>query len=114
MDFWNRTLAARPTEFVFGYGSLISSASRAETEGRSAVAAPVRLAAEFGYVRGWTDRSPTGFTALGVHKVSPHRKGRTVNGVIYPVSATEMPAFDARELGYVRIEVPPAMLQPVS
>ena len=113
-DFWNRTIAAKPSEFIFGYGSLISSASRADTEGRPVTAAPVRLSAEFGYVRSWNDRSPTGFTALGVHKVAPHRPGRTINGVIHPVGAADLAAFDARELGYARIEVPAGMLQPVS
>jgi cation transport regulator ChaC len=114
MEYWGRTIAAKPNEFIFGYGSLISSASRAETEGRAVTAAPVRLSAEFGYVRSWNDRSPTGFTALGVHKVVPHRRGRTVNGVVYPVTAADLAAFDARELGYTRIEIPAQMLQPVS
>jgi cation transport regulator ChaC len=114
VHFWNRGLANRPTDFIFGYGSLISSASRAETEGRLVVGAPVRLSAEFGYVRAWSNRSPTGLTALGLHKVTLHRKGRTVNGVIYPVTASEVAAYDARELGYARIKVSPTMLQAVS
>ena len=113
-DYWNDRLDARPTDFIFGYGSLISSASREETEGRSTVAAPVRLSAEFGYVRTWNDRSPTGFTAMGVRKVGVGEAGRTINGVVYPVGAGDMAEFDDREAGYDRVEIPPRMLQPVS
>ena len=32
-DYWNDRLDARPTDFIFGYGSLISSDSREETVG---------------------------------------------------------------------------------
>jgi hypothetical protein len=74
----------------------------------------VRLSAEFGYVRTWNDRSPTGFTALGVRKADAGGAGRTINGVVYPVDADDMAEFDAREAGYVRVEIPHRMLQPVS
>ena len=113
-DYWNDRLDARPTDFIFGYGSLISSDSREETVGRATVAVPVRLSAEFGYVRTWNDRSPTGFTAMGVRKVGVGEAGRTINGVVYPVGGGDMAEFDDREAGYDRVEIPPRMLQPVS
>ena len=78
------------------------------------MAAPVRLSAEFGYVRAWNDRSPTGFTAMGVRKVGVGEAGRTINGVVYPVDAADMAEFDDREAGYDRVEIPARMLQPVS
>ena len=62
---------------------------------------------------GTTD-SPTGFTAIGVHKVGLGEAGRTINGVVFPVGAGEMAEFDDREAGYERVEIPPQMLQPVS
>jgi hypothetical protein len=107
-------LSRQPSNFIFGYGSLISSASRAETEGRATLGVPVRLSAGLGYVRAWNDRSPTGFTALGLRKVGPGESGRTINGVLYAVDAHDMAEFDAREHGYARVHVPQAALQPVS
>ncbi len=38
----------------------------------------------------------------------------TINGVLYPVEGNDMAAFDAREKGYVRVEVPRADIQAVS
>lgn len=113
-DYWDRRLSRQPSNFIFGYGSLISSASRAETEGKATLGVPVRLSAGLGYVRAWNDRSPTGFTALGLRKVGPGETGRTVNGVLYAVDAHDMAEFDAREHGYARVHVPQTALQPVS
>lgn len=38
----------------------------------------------------------------------------TINGVIYPVLGNDMSAFDEREKGYVRVEVPLALIEAVS
>src|SRR5579875_1793309 len=67
-DFWGRKLPAQPVNFIFGYGSLINTASRNATAGAPIHAIPVRVSAAFGYVRAWCDRSPSGFTALGLRR----------------------------------------------
>lgn len=105
-DFWGRKLADQPTNFIFGYGSLINSQSRNSTAAAPIPAIPARVSAAFGYVRTWNDRSASGFTALGLRRPSPGEPARTVNGVIYPVDGDDMSKFDAREEGYVRVEIP--------
>lgn len=113
-DFSGRKLDRQPTQFLFGYGSIINAASRDATAARPAPALPARIAASFGYVRAWNDRSPTGFTALGLRRVTAGEAGSTINGVLYPVEEDEMSAFDARETGYRRVEVPREEIEPVS
>jgi len=58
-QFWGTPLRERPRHFLFGYGSLMNSKSRGATSGKVTAAVPVRLSAEFGYVREWNFRSPT-------------------------------------------------------
>lgn len=113
-DFWGRMLPDQPVNFVFGYGSLINTASRDATSDHPIAAIPVRVSAAFGYIRGWNDRSPSGFTALGLRKAGPGESAMTINGVLYPVEGAEMSEFDAREQGYVRVEVPHADIEAVS
>jgi hypothetical protein len=48
-DWWGRKLPNAPTQFIFGYGSLINTASRNSTAGAATVAIPVRVSAAFGY-----------------------------------------------------------------
>ena len=74
-DWWGAKLADEPTQFIFGYGSLINSASRNSTAGAPTQAIPVRVSAAFGYIRTWSDRSASGFTALGLRKPGPGEKG---------------------------------------
>jgi len=105
-DYWGRMLPGQPTDFIFGYGSLIDTASRNATAGHSTPAIPVRVSAAFGYVRTWDDRTSTGFTALGLARAGPGEHAMTINGVLFPVEGNDLPAFDARESGYARIEVP--------
>lgn len=113
-DFWGRKLPDQPVNFIFGYGSLINSASRAATAGAPIHAIPVRVSAAFGYVRAWDDRSPSGFTALGLRRPEPGESPMTINGVLYPVKGNDMAAFDGREAGYVRVEVPRDDIEPMS
>jgi hypothetical protein len=113
-DWWGAKLPNQPTQFIFGYGSLINSASRGATAGAPIPAIPVRVSAEFGYCRTWNDRSPSGFTALGLKKASSEEKGCTINGVLYPVDGTDMAKYDAREQGYARAEVPREEIEPAS
>ena len=112
-DYWGARLPDQPTQFIFGYGSLINTPSRDETAGKHVAAIPVRVSAAFGYVRSWSDRSGSGFTALGLRRPFEGEGPMTINGVIYPVG-DDMAAFDAREKGYVRVEVPRALIEPVS
>jgi hypothetical protein len=104
-DWWGRKLPDAPTQFLFGYGSLINSASRDATAAAPIPAIPVRVSAAFGYRRTWNSRSPSGFTALGLRKAAPGEAGSTINGVLYPVAGQDMSKFDEREVGYARVEV---------
>lgn len=96
----------QPQNFIFGYGSLINTQSRNSTASKPIKAIPVRVSASFGYVRGWVDRVRTGYTALGLRKPQSGEKPMTINGVLYPVEGNDMSLFDAREDGYMRVEVP--------
>ncbi len=85
-------------DHVFGYGSLISSESRART-GRSGAPTPARVR---GFQRAWNfpylaDR----MTALG----AVPREGAVINGVFLPIPPGELVAFDEREEGYARVPV---------
>jgi hypothetical protein len=113
-DWWGRKLPNVPSQFIFGYGSLINTPSRNSTAGAPVSAIPVRVSAAFGYIRAWNDRSPTGFTALGLRKPGPGENAATINGVLYPVEGDDMTRFDTREAGYVRLEVPHAQIEAVS
>jgi cation transport regulator ChaC len=113
-DFWGTRLPDQPTQFIFGYGSLINTPSRADTAGKPVAAIPVRVAAAFGYVRSWSDRASSGFTALGLRRPFKGEAPMTINGVIYPAAGNDMSAFDQREKGYVRVEVPRALIEAVS
>lgn len=105
-EFWGSKLPNPPTQFIFGYGSLINSASRNSSASKPIMAIPVRVSAAFGYIRTWNDRSPSGFTALGLRRPRTGENAMTINGVLYPVEGSDMAAFDAREKGYARVEVP--------
>jgi len=113
-DHWNEKLANLPNQFIFGYGSLINSASRNGTLKKAVIAIPVRVSAQLGLIRSWNARSASGFTALGLRHKAPGEQASTVNGVIYPVENGDLPALDDREKGYHREEVPLAMIEPAS
>jgi hypothetical protein len=110
---WGRKLADSPTHFIFGYGSLINSESRNATATKSVPAIPARVSAAFGFRRCWNDRSPSGFTALGLCKAPRGERGTTINGVVYPVEGDDMSKFDQREEGYTRAEVPMNLIESV-
>jgi cation transport regulator ChaC len=83
--------------WVFGYGSIINNESRASSTSDDG-ACFVRLTA--GYVREWSFRSCTGFTALGVREVGPS-EARAIAGVLVAVDSDNgLAALDAREVGY--------------
>jgi hypothetical protein len=112
-DSWGHKLPNSPTHFIFGYGSLINSVSRNATASTPIPAIPARVSAAFGFRRCWNDRSPSGFTALGLCKAQPSEAGATINGVIYPVEGEDMSKFDQREEGYTRAEVPMSLIEAV-
>lgn len=113
-NFWGKTVGAVPTNFMFGYGSLMNTRSRSGTAGTIVPAIPVRVNAKFGYVRAWNFQSPTSqITALGLRKTKPG-KGATINGVLYAVKGDNMAAFDEREEGYTRVEISRDMIEAVS
>ena len=70
----------RPTSFIFGYGSLINTASRNSTATKAVPAIPVRVSAAFGFIRTWSDHSPSGFTALGLRRPDQGETAMTING----------------------------------
>jgi hypothetical protein len=101
---------------VFGYASLVSPASAAQTLGRPVtIAALARL---HGHGRGWTvarDNTATEKTfarrdgsipryCLGLN-VHPDRAATPPNGVLIEVTAAELDRLDVRELRFHRTEV---------
>jgi len=84
--------------FIFGYGSLINSASRAVT-GKTGNAIPARVK---GYQRHWSVMSPE-FGMSSVAVVA--KEGHHCNGVLVEVPESELPSFDQREKGYKRSRV---------
>ena len=113
-DWWGTKLPDQPTEFIFGYGSLINSASRNATAGEPVQAIPARVSARFGYVRAWNMQSSSGFTALGLRRAAPGESGSTINGVLYPVEGEDIATYDEREQGYARVEAPRDEIEAVS
>lgn len=113
-SYWGRRLP-EPTDYIFGYGSLMSTSSR-ESTGRAGMhALPARLSPEFGLVRSWCARADRlGFTALGLRRLAPGEAGWSINGVVFPVEPALLPRFDRRESGYDRVAVPRALIEGVS
>jgi hypothetical protein len=89
-DWWGVELPDQPMQFIFGYGSLINSASRNSTASAPIPAIPVRVSATIGYIRTWNDRSASGFTALGLRKPSPSEKASPIKGVLYAAKDGEV------------------------
>ncbi|HMG36675.1 MAG TPA: gamma-glutamylcyclotransferase family protein [Blastocatellia bacterium] len=85
-------------QFIFGYGSLVESESRARTSPTARYASPANVV---GIQRGWFDQvggvslSPTYLGAVP----DPDSK---CNGVIFSVTKQQLEAFDQRETGYKR------------
>ncbi|MGH1591350.1 gamma-glutamylcyclotransferase family protein [Methylobacterium phyllosphaerae] len=112
--YWGRRLSSMPNDFIFGYGSLINTHLRDHTSAVPIAGMPARLSAEFGYLRAWVFRCPSGFTALGLRRPRRGETAMTVNGVMYPVDPADLAAFDLREAGYRRVSVPIEQIEAVS
>jgi hypothetical protein len=107
-------LPGLPTQFVFAYGSLIDADSRDRTAGTMLPAIPVRVSADFGFLRAWVDRCSCGFTGLGLRKPRSGEAAMTINGVIFAVDESNLSSLDRREDGYRRVLVPPTLVEAVS
>ncbi|MEC8080300.1 MAG: gamma-glutamylcyclotransferase family protein [Pseudomonadota bacterium] len=91
--------------FILGYGSLISSTSRAKT-GETGQVWPVKLK---GYERTWSVMSQAlGMSSVAVIKASD----KACNGVLIEVAEDQFPLFDEREHGYERAQVSRSQLHP--
>ncbi len=103
------------SKFIFGYGSLCNNESRCGSTGSGNAESEknalfVRVSAQWGYIRAFCARSQTGFTSLGLlkQKASSEKveSGGGIVGVVFPVTSSELSAFDIRERGYDRILLP--------
>ena len=113
-DYWGQNSIKSPANFIFGYGSLISTKSRNASVTTPIPAIPVRVSSNFGLIRTWNVRAPSGFTALGLRKPYPGEKATTINGVLFPVEGDDMVAYDLREEDYVRVGIPLAEIEALS
>ena len=112
-------MARTGAHWIFGYGSIISERSlQATLQGAAdsgqagqeqSSAAVVEMAASAGWVRAWCFRAPSGFTAVGLRADSA--SAMPVNGIIFRVGSDALSRFDAREVGYERVEVSAAALR---
>lgn len=117
--YWNKKLLneiySNPTNFIFGYGSLINDISRNSNCESVHEAIPVRISSEFNYRRIWNYKNPTSqMCALGLELCSDTIEASTINGVIFPVIEKELHKFNERELNYRLIEIPKNMIETLS
>src|SRR6185503_1137149 len=85
-------------QFIFGYGSLVESQSRARTSPLALYAFPANVA---GIQRGWFDQVG-GVSLSTTYLGAVPDAGSTCNGVIFQVSQQQLDVFDQRETGYNR------------
>jgi len=89
---------SHPNQYIFGYGSLVESQSRARTSPAALYAFPANVA---GIKRGWFDQ--VGGVSLSCTYLGAVRDPNfNCNGVIFQVSQQQLDAFDQRETGYNR------------
>lgn len=96
-------------DYVFGFGSIINTATHApwlasDKDSNCTVLQGQRatILKSFGYKRGWTFRSATGFTALGLLR---EEEANDINGVLFRIRHDLLEGFDRREVGYDRVEI---------
>ena len=87
------------SQFIFGYGSLICSHSRAVTSPEHADDFVTPVAVK-GVERVWSKRTHQ-MTAMGIR----FNSAALTMGILLPVTAQDIKAFDRREQGYDRIEL---------
>lgn len=86
------------SHFIFGYGSLVDSQSRARTSPSALYASPANVA---GVKRGWFDQVG-GVSLSTTYLGAVPDEDSECNGVIFQVSQQQLEAFDQRETGYNR------------
>jgi len=95
MLYLEANVGSSDRHFILGYGSLISSESRAKT-GETGQVWPVKL---HGFERHWSVMSDEfGMSSVAVIKASD----KACNGVLVEVPFDQFPLFDERERGYHR------------
>lgn len=117
--YWNTKLEneiySYPTNFIFGYGSLINDTSRNTNCEFIHEAIPARISHEFNYRRIWNYKNPTSqMFALGIEKCNENISPSTINGVIFPVIENDLNKFNERELNYTLKEIPKNMIETLS
>ena len=100
-----KCLNDKPTDFIFGYGSLINNESRSYT-GKKIIgkAIPVELSKKAGFQRVWVCKK-TRYgkkSFLGLNKTT--NNSHNINGIITPIYKC-IKKFDKREKGYKRIRI---------
>ena len=113
-DYWGQKNIKQPNDYIFGYGSLINAASRNSSVDNPIPAIPVRVSSQLGFARVWNVRVPSGFTALGLIKANATTPATTINGVLFPVVGSDIAAYDRREQGYTRLEIPRVNIEALS
>lgn len=94
---------SNPNQFIFGYGSLVESQSRARTSPTALYAFPANVA---GIQRGWFDQVG-GVSLATTYLGAVPDSNSNCNGVIFQVSQQQLNAFDERETGYKRDKIDP-------
>jgi hypothetical protein len=101
-------MAQDPYAFIFGYGSLVETKSRASTVASALYAQP---AVALGIQRGWFDRVETaGYSPTYLGAYEDKSGNAACNGVIYPVTQQEYDAYVKRESGYKPTPVTAGMI----
>jgi len=90
-------------QFIFGYGSLVESQSRARTSPTALYAAPANVV---GVQRGWFDQVG-GVSLSTTYLGAVADPNSSCNGVIFKVTPQQLNEFDQRETGYQRERINP-------
>ena len=94
----------KPKNFIFGYGSLISSESRIYTgKGYIGDPIPIEISKKMGYIRVWSCK-PSKMGKMCFLAMQKSKKATNVQGVLCPVFKC-IENFDKREKGYKRIKI---------
>ena len=94
----------KPKNFIFGYGSLISSESRIYTgKGYIGDPIPIELSKKLGFIRVWSCK-PSKMGQMCFLAMQKSTKATHVQGVLCPVFKC-IENFDKREKGYKRIKI---------
>jgi hypothetical protein len=92
---------ADKAQYIFGYGSLVESKSRAMTWPSAIYASPAIVK---GIERGWFDQ--TGGPSLSTTYLGAvAAEGSQCNGVIFSITAQGLASYDQRETGYKREKI---------